>query len=118
MVLRISIGRPIHMLLVEPIVLPTATMAGLTQAIVFVFYVAYPLIFQRLYGFTTRQVGYSFSPLLVGNFLAIAIMGITDKRIYQVAKAKAEQSGSLVLPELRLVPAMVGSILMPISLFW
>jgi hypothetical protein len=59
----------------------------------------------------------AFAPLLVGSLLAILVLALFDRLSYQKYRAAAIRSGSIVLPEKRLYPAMLGSILLPISLF-
>jgi MFS family permease len=117
-VVLVAVGRPLHMLVTEPIMWPTALVVAVYQAILFCFYVAYPLMFERVYLFTTFKVGLAFIPLLVGSLLAIPIVAYLDKAKYQKEKADAEREGRPIRPESRLYAAMVGSILMPISLFW
>lgn len=55
--------------------------------------------------------------MLVGGVIAVPIMGLFDKLTYQKARAEAIQFGGEVQPEKRLYPAMLGVILLPISLF-
>ncbi len=112
------VGRPLHMIVVEPIVLPTGLVLAVTQSVVFAYYVAYAVLFEEVYGFTQYQVGMSFAPLLVGSVLAIPVVAIFDKLTYQKARAQALASGRSVAPELRLYPAMLGGVLLPASLFW
>lgn len=116
--LKVAIGRAVHMLFVEPIVWPTAIMNGLYGAIIYCFYITYPLIFQRVYHFDTYQVGLSFLSLLVGSVIGLVIIVVIDKRVYQKAVSTAQQLGTVVKPESRLYPALIGSVLMPIGLFW
>ena len=47
-----AVGRPLHMLIVEPIVFPTAFVMSITQAVVFAYYVEYALLFETVYGFS------------------------------------------------------------------
>jgi MFS family permease len=116
--LRVAGGRAVHMLVVEPIVWPTAIMNGLYGAIIYCFYITYPLIFERVYSFTTYQVGLAFLSPLVGSMLGLVIIAIIDKRVYQKAVTEAQQLGMPVKPEGRLYAALIGSLLMPIGLFW
>jgi hypothetical protein len=116
--LNISFGRPLHMLVAEPLVWPTALRVGVSQAVVFCFYVAFPLIFQEIYDFTAYQVGLVFLPLFVGSALGLPIVSYFDRVKYQREKELAKQERRPISLEERLYPAIVGSILMPISLFW
>ncbi|RDW69257.1 hypothetical protein BP6252_08277 [Coleophoma cylindrospora] len=113
-----SVGRPLHMLLVEPLVLPSGLVLAVTQSVVFAYYIAYALLFEEVYNFTQFQVGMTFGALVVGSILAVPVMGIFDRLTYQKAREAAIRSGTTVLPEKRLYPAMLSVILFPISLFW
>lgn len=118
-IIIISLFRPMHMLIVEPIVFPSALVLSVSQSIIFTYYVAYSLLFKDVYHFTSYQVGLAFAPLLVGSVLAMPIVAVFDKLTYQKAKQIAIRSGGPpVEPELRLYPVMLSAILLPISLFW
>jgi len=80
--------------------------------------VAYAILFESVYGFTTYQVGMAFGPMVVGSIIAVPIVAVFDRTTYQPARAAAIRNGTTVLPEKRLYPAMLGTILMPISLIW
>lgn len=110
--------RPIHMLCVEPIILPTAAVVTMGQVMIYIFYAAYPYMLQQVYSFSNYHVGLAFLPLLVGTLLAVPILSVFHKRKFLVARAKAKEKGESVAPEERLYGAMVGGILMPVGLFW
>jgi hypothetical protein len=59
----------------------------------------------------------AFAPLLVGSLLAVPVVAAFDKLSYQKAREHVIASGTTVHPEIRLYPAMLGVILLPISLF-
>jgi MFS family permease len=107
--LKTAIVRPIHMALVEPILLPMAGITTISQVVLFIFYAAYPLILQRAYAFTNFSVGLSFLPLLIGSLLALPILSIQEKR-----REKAKER----VPEQVLPAGVLAAILMPASLFW
>ncbi|KAH8783658.1 major facilitator superfamily domain-containing protein [Hyaloscypha finlandica] len=113
-----AIGRPLHMILVEPIIFPTGLVLAITQSIVMTYYVGYALLFEKVYGFSQFKVGMAFGPLIVGALLAVPVVAILDKLMYQKARVEALRLGKTVAPEKRLYPAMLGSITLPISLFW
>lgn len=115
---KIATGRALHMLISEPIVGPTALMVGIYQAIIYCFYIAYPLVFERVFNLSEFQVGLCFLSLFVGSVLGLVIIGIVDKRLYQPALMRAQQLGGQVAPEKRLYGAILGGTLMPIGLFW
>ncbi|KAL2783045.1 major facilitator superfamily domain-containing protein [Aspergillus keveii] len=116
--IREAFTRPVHMLFTEPIVFPTSLAAAILQAILFCWYIAYPVIFERVYQFTEKEQGLAFLPILLGNVLGIVVIGICDKAKYQKARVAAIETGAKVEPELRLYAACVGAIGTPISIFW
>ncbi|KAL9081040.1 MAG: hypothetical protein Q9157_000356 [Trypethelium eluteriae] len=97
--LKTAFRRPLHMLFVEPIMLPTSLFMAWCQIILFVFYVAYPYILANLYSFSLSQVGLSFLPLFIGTTLAVPVLGVIDKQVYQVQVAKAQVVGTDPRPE-------------------
>jgi MFS family permease len=117
-VLRVAFTRPLHMLFTEPIVFSTSLACAIIQAILFCWYIAYPVIFARVYGFSEKEQGLAFLPIMVGNLLAVLVIGILDKIKYQKARQFATATGGKVEPELRLYAAFVGSIGAPVSIFW
>ncbi|KAE8443226.1 hypothetical protein EG329_002094 [Mollisiaceae sp. DMI_Dod_QoI] len=114
----VSVGRPLHMIIVEPLILPSGLVLAVTQSIIFAYYVGYALLFEKVYNFSQFHVGMAFVPLLVGSLLAVPVVAAFDRLTYQKARAHAIASGTTVHPETRLYPAMLGVILLPISLFW
>jgi MFS family permease len=113
-----AIGRPLHMMFVEPIIFPTGLMLAVAQSVIMAYYVGYALLFERVYGFSQFKVGMAFGPLVVGAFLVVPVVALFDKLLYQKARAEALRLGKTVASEKRLYPAMLGSITLPVSLFW
>lgn len=113
-----AVGRPLHMIIVEPIVFPTGMVLAVTQSIVFCYYIAYALLFEEVYGFSQYQSGMAFGALAVGSVIAVPVIGLFDKLTYQKAREEAIRLGTTVAPENRLYPAMLSSFITPISLFW
>ncbi|RFU27649.1 hypothetical protein B7463_g8684, partial [Scytalidium lignicola] len=116
--IRIGFGRPFNMLLRDSINLPTCVLGGFYQAVLYVYYVAYPILFESTYHFSVYHTGLTFLGLMVGAILGITLLGVLDKRVYLPKKIKAEAQGLQVPPEERLLPGIIGSVLFPIALFW
>ncbi|CAG8888674.1 unnamed protein product [Penicillium egyptiacum] len=115
--LRMAFTRPLYMLLIEPVVLPTSLACAILQAILFCWYIAYPVIFKRVYQFTEKEQGLAFLPILGGNILGVLVIGICDKLKYQKAREAAIKTDTKVEPELRLIAACIGSVTAPVSIF-
>ncbi|KAF7903893.1 hypothetical protein EAF00_001227 [Botryotinia globosa] len=113
-----SLGRPLHMLLVEPTVFPTGLVMAITQSVVFSYLVSYANLFEKTYQQTPYEVGMAFCPLIIGSVTALPTIAIFDRLFYRKPRNEAIRTGTKVAPEKRLYPAMLGSITLPISLFW
>lgn len=107
--------RPVKMLFLEPILLLFTIYLALVYGIMYLFLEAYPISFQEIRGW--KNVGVAALPflgILVGVIIGAAmIIVITRTRFAR----KMEENGKVV-PEERLVPMMIASILLPIGLFW
>ena len=113
-----SLGRPLYMLLVEPTVFPTGLVLAITQSVVFSYFVSYAALFQNIYRHSPYEVGMAFCPLITGSIMAIPAIALFDRVFYRKPREEAIRAGTKVAPEKRLYPAMLGSITLPISLFW
>ncbi|EME46328.1 hypothetical protein DOTSEDRAFT_70353 [Dothistroma septosporum NZE10] len=111
--------RPLHMLVLEPIVLCLAVYNAFAFCIMFSFFPAFPFTFSTVYGFNTWQTGLAFMGLLVGVLLAAMTAMLCDKLIYQKLHTGSLAKGKLnVAPEHRLYAGMMGALGMPVGLFW
>lgn len=113
----LAIGRPLHMMIVEPVIFPTGLVLAVTQSVACAYFVGYSLLFERVYGFSQFKVGMAFVPLVVESLLQVPVLALFDKLTYQKARAEVLRLGKTVVPEMRLYPAMLSSITLPISLF-
>ncbi|KAM3077251.1 hypothetical protein ACMFMF_005159 [Clarireedia jacksonii] len=116
--LLIALGRPLHMLLVEPTVFPTGLVMAIMQSVLFSYFVSYAALFKNVYHHTPYQVGMAFSPLIIGSAVALPTLALFDRLFYRKFRTAALQTGTMIPPEKRLYPAMLGFIALPISLFW
>ncbi|KAH0542316.1 hypothetical protein FGG08_003253 [Glutinoglossum americanum] len=118
--LTATLSRPLHMLVTEPIVFFFSLYVSFAFGVLFAFFAAFPLVFQRVYGFDGAQVGLTFLAIGTGCMLAVVTVVIADLKIYQKLVRKDMEIGGdgIIRPEYRLYPAMVGSAGLPISLFW
>lgn len=115
----INCERPFGLLLKDPMVLLICLYSGLLLAIVYAFFVAFPLVFGNVYNFDVQFIGMSFLPLCVGQFLATYGSIPIVKRLTKKFNEKRIASGKTPsTPELKLIPMMIGCFLCPIGLFW
>ena len=115
LIFTITLARPIMMLLKEPIVQAVALYSAFAFAVLFGFFEAYPVAFQKEYGFALGETGLCFLGIAAGLIIGCIIYLIQDRLVYVPALKKYNGSPPA---EIRLVSAMIGSFLMPIGLFW
>ncbi|KAF2501289.1 MFS multidrug transporter-like protein [Lophium mytilinum] len=106
----ISLYRPFHLLVTEPVVFWFSLWVAFSWAILYLTLAAIPLVFQERYNFSLEHANAVFAATCVGSILATVLS------IYQEKVAK--RYGKLAsTPEGRLYFACVESALMPIGLF-
>ncbi|KAK3214711.1 hypothetical protein GRF29_19g1016949 [Pseudopithomyces chartarum] len=112
--------RPMHMLVTEPVVFFLSLYTAFTFAILFLFFAAIPYVFERPpYRFTISQTGLVFLSIGLGVCLASITGLVIDTRLYQVKHREAVSTGQMhAQPEHRLYNAMIGSLGIPVGLFW
>lgn len=114
--LTIALIRPFHMMVTEPIVGLTCLYVACEFATLFTFFAAIPFIFTSVYGFTIEQQGLVFISIVVGCILGAITVLLCNALLY-LPRAK-RYTPHKVPPEYRLYPAMIGSIGLPLGLFW
>jgi hypothetical protein len=115
MLLTITLVRPFAMLATEPIVAFLSLYTGFVFGVLYIFFEGYPYSFEAAYGFDLQQIGLTFIGVGVGVLLGAALFIVIDKTIYQ---RERERSDNHPEPEHRLYSAMIGSILVPVGIFW
>jgi putative flippase GtrA len=115
MIFTITLARPAVMLFKEPIVQAVALYSSFAFAVLFGFFEAYPFVFQREYQMSLGETGLCFLGIAVGLCFGCILYLVQDKIFYVPAHKKFNGSPP---PEIRLIPAMIGSAFMPIGLFW
>jgi len=114
-----SLYRPFQLLVLEPMCLCLCLYSALLLGILYLFFGAFPLVFRTNHGFVLWQTGLTFLGLLVGMFVAFFTSPLLHKNYMRlVAKARENGQTGKPEPELRLPPAIIGGVLVPIGLFW
>jgi hypothetical protein len=117
--ITVTLFRPVHMLLFEPIVGFLSLYNAFTFSILFAFFEAFPLVFVGVYHFNTWQTGLAFIAVGLGVFIGVLSSIACDRILYQKEHRKAMAEGrAAVAPEHRLYAAMLGSLGIPVGLFW
>jgi len=112
--------RPAHMLFTEPIVTLVCMYSGFIFGLIYTFVVASPWVYEHYYGFSLAGQALSFLGLIIGTGIAPLPLITMDLLIYQprLARFRATHGDHQQFPpENRLLPAMLGSLLLPASLF-
>ncbi|KAL6890878.1 major facilitator superfamily domain-containing protein [Trichoderma evansii] len=98
--------------LLDPSILFTSIYSGLMYAIFYSFFEFFPLVYGNIYGMNEGQI--DLVPLCM--VIAVTVSAPYFAYIHFVVNASARR-GSPRTPEQRLVPAIVGSVLVPIGIF-
>ena len=106
---------PLKMLVTEPIVIALSLEVGFIFAVTFQWFIAIPAVLELTYSFTVQQVGIAFSAAILGSALSTAMSTIIDISLPHWC---TKNHDGTVPEEYRMLPAMVGGILVMTSLFW
>ncbi|KAJ4022581.1 hypothetical protein NW766_001622 [Fusarium irregulare] len=112
----VAVVRPIRMLLFEPITGFICLYVAAEFGTLFSFFAAVPYTFGRVYQFSIEESGLVFLSIVIGCILGLVTVILCDVFLYrkQAGKYPPHQNP----PEHRLYPSMIGSIGLPIGLFW
>ncbi|KAK0121699.1 hypothetical protein ONS95_009984 [Cadophora gregata] len=112
----VTLTRPLRMLFFELIVLATCLYLSLAYGIFYMYFEAYPIIFQDIYGQSLGVSGLMFLPIGGGTVAAIAVFLWYDSYL---RKAQAQDKPWTHKEEFRRLPlACVGGPMYVIALFW
>lgn len=113
-VLKIALHRPWILLFREPIVFLCSFYLAVIYGILYMLFDAYPIVFQEVRGWSEGKGGLAFLGVLVGMTMAFFYILFDNMRY---ARLCAETIGR-VSPERRLHVVVLGSISLPVGLFW
>jgi len=123
----ISVYRPFHLLITEPVVFFFSLWVSFAWAILYLTFGSIPIVYQRSYNFDIQQSGAVFSAMSIGATLSTILSIYQDRWLYNYmnrsTKSSEAKSGfmkwiDLSSPESRLYFACIESTLLPIGLFW
>ncbi|KAF2816742.1 MFS general substrate transporter [Mytilinidion resinicola] len=116
----VTLIRPVHMLVTEPIVLFLSLYTAFAFSVLFAFFAAFPVVFEAPpYNFTVSQTGLTFLGIGLGVVISSFSAVVVDRTVYQKKYRQAIAEGRKhAAPEHRLYVAMMGSIGLPVGLFW
>ncbi|CCD24482.1 Yhk8p NDAI_0D01680 [Naumovozyma dairenensis CBS 421] len=108
----LSSKRPFLLLFLDPMMGVLCFYTGLVLAIVYLYFVAFPYIFKKLYGFGVMQIACCYLGMMVGMTLAAPTSLIFQKR-YEMNVIK---NNNIRTPEMRFEPLFYGAFCCPIGL--
>ncbi|KAJ5734607.1 hypothetical protein N7533_013010 [Penicillium manginii] len=108
--------RPVYMIFCEPIISLTCLYLSYASAIFFMYFEAYPLIFQGIYGMSNGIAGLAFLPIAVGAAIGMGIFLWYDAFLH---RAKSQKLDWAFMEEYQRLPlACLGGPLYVLALFW
>ncbi|KAF4461137.1 multdrug transfer [Fusarium albosuccineum] len=99
--------------LLDPSVLFTSLYCSLVYAIFYSFFEVFPLVYIDIYGMNWGEMGLIFLSVLI----AVIVAGVPYLSFIHLVVNRTTRQGRQLLPEVRLIPAVVASFFMPIGLF-
>ncbi|OJJ48990.1 hypothetical protein ASPZODRAFT_23273 [Penicilliopsis zonata CBS 506.65] len=111
--LKIFFFRPFQLLFLEPIVLLISLYMSVLYGLLYMFFVAYPIIYQAGKGWSASMTGLMFIPLAIGVLMSAACAPVVNKHYLSLVA----KYGGKPPAEKRLIPMMVSCWLVPIGLF-
>ncbi|KAE8324956.1 major facilitator superfamily domain-containing protein [Aspergillus sergii] len=109
--ITISCFRPFHLLFTEPVVFFFSLWVSFSWAVLYLQFIAIPIVFSTNYHFNVEQTGAVFAAVSIGALLATPLSIYQEKFAMRIGKMSRT-------PEGRLYFTCVESILLPIGLFW
>lgn len=94
--------------------------SAILLGILYLFFGAFPFVFEGIYGFNLWQTGLTFLGMLLGMFSGAMMSGVWVKVRVRLMESNARITGveGKSEPEFRLPPVIVGSAFVTIGLFW
>ncbi|KAH8650138.1 major facilitator superfamily domain-containing protein [Xylariales sp. PMI_506] len=112
--LKTALSRPWILLLKEPIVLLLSIYMAIIYGTLYMLFAAYPIVYELNRGWSQGIGGLPFLGIMVGMIFAVSYNIWDNKRYIRVE----EENDGFAPPETRLPPALIGSVALPIGLFW
>lgn len=112
-VMRHHMYTPLVLLVNEPMLLLLCFYTGFLLLVIYLFFVAFPLVFRTVYNMQLQFVGLTFLGVTVAMLIAAGLYPIVSSKHRQMVAA----NGGVPKPEFRLPQMIFGSVFCPIGLF-
>lgn len=120
--LRLASVRPLQFFITEPIVTVVSIYMAVVFGVLYILLSTYPKVWTQEYGESPGIGGLNYISLGLGYVLGSQINAYSSDVIYRRIQARRNtndlQVNSKVEPEFRVPPLFVGSVLIPIGMFW
>jgi MFS family permease len=111
--LQKSLWRPWILLFQEPIVFITSLYMAIVYGTLYMMFGAFPIVYQEQRGWSAGVGGLPFIGVALGMFVSIGYCIWDNARFARIVAEKGNAT-----PEDRLPPSIIGSVLLPVGLFW
>lgn len=111
--LRVFLLRPFQLLFRELIVFFISLYMSVLYGLLYMFFVAYPIVYQKGKGWSASSTGLMFIPLMIGVLLSAALSPLVNKHYLTLVKKHNGKPPA----EARLIPMMISCWFIPIGLF-
>jgi multidrug resistance protein len=111
--IKVFLIRPFQLLFLEPIVLFISLYMSVLYGLLYMFFVAYPIVYQEGKHYSASKTGLMFIPIAVGVILSACCSPFVNRHYLHLCK----QYKGTPPPEARLIPMMLSCWFIPIGLF-
>ncbi|ROW14433.1 hypothetical protein VPNG_03912 [Cytospora leucostoma] len=111
---KVALSRPWILLFREPIVFLTSMYMAIVYGTLYMMFPAFPIVFEEYKGWGPGPAGCAFAGIAVGMVVAGIYAMFENKRYMRLAALHDGRTP----PEARLPMSVIGSLLIPIGLFW
>lgn len=107
--------RPLKLLFTSPIVLLMSSYMAFIYGLLYLLFTTISQVFVEQYHFSTGTSGLSYLGIGIGFLIGLGVCGkLSDPLLARMTKS----NGGVMKPEFRLPFMLIGSLLLPIGLFW
>ncbi|KAK9237823.1 major facilitator superfamily domain-containing protein [Lipomyces kononenkoae] len=109
-----NFSRPVKMLFTEPIMFLVTIYSAFIYGILYLLLEAYPIIFVQGYGMSPSVGELPYFGMIIGELIGCGIVLMFEPITMRAIKANNNKP----VPEMRLLPTIIGGVLFPIGMFW
>ena len=115
-ILSKTLLKPVKLLFSEPMLAVMTIYTSFIYGVIYLFFVAYPIVFEGLHHFRAGATGLAFLGFFSGAMIGAIYNVLVDQRLY--LRAYIRNNYKPIAPEARLWGTMVGAPLFSAALFW